>query len=450
MRREAASTARAAALATVLILLAGCERGPGRVVGRTVRSEDGTGYGPVLVSLFEIDRLEILDETWTDDEGFFSFERVRPGTYVPVVHDNEREVFHLPEASYPVRRGRTVEIVLRLIRGHPLFDYGLRLQGRVTDATNGRPIEGAIVETTHPDEGNVSLFSEVWGRSHHLNRITDAEGRFQLWPLAVIVIDDEQRVPHVRIAHPGYRSAFRGGWRSHQVPQNLEVALERGTDPGVITGTLQTLRGKPVEGLAVAVEWRRGENAYPKAPDAGHTFDGGVQPNLMLPGLVGVSDADGRFRIEGIPVGGLVLDPSYPRDDGWVGQQGVVVEVTEALPEVDAGTIFVAPALTPLHPLDGDVVGPEFEFRWDPVEGATFYRLNFWRAVDGAALNVGVDSLAYRPPPGVFLSGDYVWELLAFLSLNPSIEMTRTERPLEFRVEGDDADVTPPAGILWR
>jgi hypothetical protein len=430
---------------TSAMILVGCEsagpRDVGTFRGRTVRGEDGAGYGPVTVGLLHVADLTWFGHVQTDSSGGFEFEDVPPGSYVPVVTDNTRELFHLNEASYAMRAGRIVQLELVMVPNYgALYDFGLVLRGEVTDAETGEPVENAVVETTHFDETNQSLFSEIHGSSDTVTQLTGPDGRFLLWPLAKLVLnpDDIGRVPHVRIYKPGYRSAYAGGWRTNQVPHRLRVALQPGADLNLVTGRLRTLAGEPVANLGVALEWRRAVDSLKEDPATG---------KILMPRLVGWSDDDGIFRIEGVPDGGFVLDPSFLRDDGWVGQQGVVVDVGPSQREADAGDLVVSPAFAPEFPLDGaQLTAQQLRFDWPEVEGAMVYQIDFRRRSDGGWLTVNTENLFLDPDPGVFsVATDYTWLLKAFASLNPIVEITRFERPQEFTVtEGSDVAASSP------
>jgi len=422
----------------ILFLLAACagDPGPGAPVpddgnkdiltpalrGQVVRQEDLTGYGPVLVALQEAKTRHVVALTTTDDEGNFLFEELDVTPHVPVVYDNRRGVFHLPESHYTAGPNEVVDVRIEMIpEAGVLAATGVPLQGRVTDAATGDPIFGAIVETTSIQESVRTLFSELEGRSNRLTQPTDADGRYRIDHMPVFTLNNLEVVPHVRVSAPGYRSQSSGGWNRDLFPGQLNVQLERGEDQGVIEGRLVHLRtGEPVAGLDVTVEWRNGGGAFPKT----------------LLGAIGTSDAEGRFRIEGLPAGGHLLNPAFPLDDGWSGEQNRTVTVPAAGP-VDVGTLRVVEAMRVIAPADREIVEDQLLLRWEPVEGAVFYVVEFFRAEDGARFETGTEEAVWKPGAEdgeefFAVDGTYLWSIIAFS--DPINEAGRPERARVFRL----------------
>ena len=428
-------------LVSLLALLAGCESNEptaGRIEGATIRVEDGEPFGNVVISLFDAETLRIEGVTQSDDEGLYEFGRLAPGEYIPVAYANGRVLFHHDQFAYEVKPGVTRRVTLRMALDSGLQDFGLRLSGRVIDATSGEPIEGAIVESTHFDEGNTSLFSELWGRSDTITSPTNAAGEFLLTPLFKFLVGEQEWVPHVRVKAPGYRSHFAGGWRINQIPQFLEFELDPGQDTGIVTGTLRDLAGSTFANLRVAVEWRRA--TFPKT----ETPAGKV----LMPDLIGVSDEKGEFRIEGLPLGGFVLDPSFDRDDGFVGEQARAFEIEFEGQEIDVGPLVVWPAIVPVQPEAFAEVDVPF-FVWEPVEDTLFYRVELRRALDNGTLTVSTETHSFNPDPDLFSEpGMYTWKVVAFLQEFPPIELGAMERPSPFFVkEGNEGKGGPDP---WR
>lgn len=421
-----------------LLLLAACAGDPGpgapdpddgnkdiltpALRGQVVRQEDLTGYGPVLVALQEAKTRRVVALTTTGEDGRFLFEELAVAPHVPVVYDNRRGVFQLPESHYTAGPDDVVDVRIEMVpEGVVLAATGVPLQGRVTDADTGEPIFGAIVETTSIQESVRTLFSELEGRSNRLTQPTDADGRYRIDHMPVFTLNNLEVVPHVRISAPGYRSQSFGGWNRDLFPGQLNARLQPGQDEGAVVGRLVHLRtGEPVSGLDVTVEWRNGAGTFPKT----------------LLGAIGTSDAEGRFRIEGLPAGGHLLNPAFPLDDGWSGEQNRTVTVPAA-GVVDVGTLRVVEAMQVVAPEDRAVVEGDLLLRWEPVPGATFYVLRFFRAEDGAGFQTGTTETAWKPgfedgEDFFAIDGTYRWSIIAYA--DPINEAGRPERSRVFRL----------------
>jgi len=389
--------------------------------GEVVQQEDGLPYGPVLVALQEAKTRRVVDLQTTGPDGGFLFEDLEPGPYVPVVYDNAREVFHLDRSHFNARRGAIVEVTVEMaIDPDPLSATDLPLTGRVTDATTGDPIAGAIVETTSIQESSRTLFSELEGRSNLMTQPTGDDGRYTIEHMPAFTLNNIELVPHVRVSAPGYRSRAFGGWVRDLFPGVLNAQLEPGTDQGVIEGRLVHLRtGEPVSGVDVTVEWRNG---------------GGTFPKTLLAGAIGTSDAEGRFRIEGLPQGGHLLNPAFPLDDGWSGEQMRVADVPQD-GVVDVGTLGVVEAMQLVSPADDARVTGDLLLQWEPVPTAQVYVVLFRRAEDGARYEAGTTESAWKPTPEDTAEyfnpgGTYLWSVIAYSA--PSFEAGRPERSRVF------------------
>ncbi len=447
------------ALAAVAVVLAVALFGPGcrgttpgvsdaRIFGQVVKSENGEPYRALAIALLNEEKVRIVATVEPDENGFYEFTGVARGTYVVVVYDEARQLFHTARASYRVEPGDELELDLPMMAGFNLNDLSLRLVGRVVDFETEEPIEGVVVESTHLGEGTLTLFSEIRGHSSALTDVTDAEGRFLLFPASVLETAEGVLVPHLRAAKTGYRGGFEGPWERNRIPQLITVRLQRGEDDGVVTGRITTLEGAPKAGVPVALEWRRFAFNFPKdglvfGPRVGQLWPGATPrtdarlAKQAFPGAVGVSDADGFFRIEGLPVGGYVADPSYPRGDGWTGEQLQNVAIDRAGQVANIGVLRVTPAVIPLGPTDGMELKPwQLRFDWNPVRGAQQYLVEIVR-FDGWTHFYPTNNTFYDPNPlGFDDVGNYRWNLIATKELG--FEVGRTERERAFTITEND------------
>ena len=156
--------------------------------------------------------------------------------------------------------GEPLEVILRL---------AARLSGRVLDRDR-RPVEDAWVwAQTERERARYHGRMEAW---------TDADGSF--------AIEDVEAGPvMVMVRAPGYQRYKISGL---QVPPGgehgeLEIVLERGA---VVEGTVRDTEGKPVIRASVHV-----------MPRSDGSRSGGFG------GSIGSTDAEGRFRIDGVPLG---------------------------------------------------------------------------------------------------------------------------------------------------
>jgi hypothetical protein len=134
--------------------------------------------------------------------------------------------------------------------------------------------------------------------------------------------------------------------------------------------------------VPLALEWvSRPESA----------FKGGEEPpqdQVLLLGHTALSGSDGGYRFEGLPSGFYQVLTGYRRDDGWLRVDGPslpdgLVRPRVTIPDsgqVELGPIAAAPAVVPILPISGTVVGPQPDFEWQewPLIGtrwATGYRL---------------------------------------------------------------------------
>lgn len=418
----------------------GCDDGgsPGarsRLEGQTVRVEDGTGYGPVTLALLDPERLSLQAVVESDADGEFLFVDVPAGRYVPVVYDETRVLYHAATPTVQVTSGRSARVVLPMIAVTPTAD--LQLHGRVVDAVTGKPIVGAMADLgslgprSHTSRRE---FSELDGWTGSLNQVTDATGRFRLTPVYFLAgPGTSPATPELLITAPGYLAYRRQGFESEaELSDTVRVAMQPGRDDGIVTGRLIGLDGQPVAGLRVGLEWTRVTLGAGKLGTELPLSPPTLQPNVIVQQAVGLSDADGRFRIDGAPTGFFLVIAAYPRDDGWAGQYGPNADLTAA-DSTDAGDIIVVPTVLTTYPADLDtVLANEAAFSWIPVSGASSYQVTLYKPDGRVAVSLPDPDPFIDPPDSSFAQpGLYLWNVQAFADIG---EISRTDRARSFVV----------------
>jgi len=422
-----------------LLALAACDDElprTGALGGQVVRLEDGVGYGPVAVAIYEMDSLRAVASTVTDEDGRFWVGRLKPGLYTPVVYDEKRVVFHLERPRYDVQRGTTVRARIPMTAADFYTDTGVFLEGTILDAEDDSPISLAVVEVADIENATdvpFWSFSEIDGRGGPLVSVTDATGHYRIGPMPIVPnpMTGDLTVPHVRIHHPLYVDAGIGPWDRFQIPAVRNVRLRRGEDTGVIHGELRYLLyegsrlTQPAAGIRVALEWQGMGSLFPK---------------LLMSPPSSVSDAEGKFEIRGLPPGRYVLLPAYLPDDGFVGETKRIVAITVPGAEVTVSApLAVAPAIRLLSPAD-DAVEPEpVLFDWEDVPGATEYIFLLTRGEDLWRFEFGTGDESQYVVDGdarEFLSRGrtFRWGVTAF---NEDGELSASERSYFLRLSSD-------------
>lgn len=256
-------------------------------------------------------------QTLTGSDGRFRFPDL------PLGRRFDLEVFHegFVPASLPgveAKPGSPLRIELR---------EGRTLTGRVID-TDGEPIPKAGIAIVEIMSGEL----EGSGFSHGLTRDharTDEEGRFILSNL-------EPGPVELQVDAPGFRRKRVPGL---QIPERgepyVEISLERGA---AIEGRVLDGEGRPARGAMVRAE--------------GERTDAGV---LSFAG--GRTDAEGRYRLDGLEVGPHQVHAESPERDLRAQR---VLEVRPGTNRLD---------LT--FPSGVEVSGQAVDEQGDPVPGAT-------------------------------------------------------------------------------
>jgi hypothetical protein len=300
----------------------------------------------------------------------------------------------------------------------PTFPDSLpRFSGKVVDSATGQPLEAAFV-------GLNPYLTGYQGDTDAKDDVTDAAGRFSvsLIPLAMNPdIGNIIQLQPLLVVRHGYRPTywryqFRNGSQETDI-KGVTISLEpaRDTDTGVLHGRL-VWGGEPVAGLPVGLAL------------AG-------LGNKVGPGLTGygaVTDDEGRYRIEGLPAGGYIVQPGYLVGDGAVfpippGFQAFVVRPDE---ETDAGDLSVLHEIRPIQPYEGAFLGFQPKILiWTAVPGAEEYEVRLDR---GVLARVEVSQF-YIPQDMEIWPGLHTWEVGAFAKGDSLIGFSQV--PFQFRIE---------------
>ncbi|MDR3620022.1 MAG: carboxypeptidase regulatory-like domain-containing protein [Paludisphaera borealis] len=233
------------------------------------------------------DEHDALPEYWprtqtTDAEGRFTIESVPPGMYVNL--DFRHPDYAVDEVTVNTIPERTLSPSIRgfeIVPVEPTFTHTLEparpVQGRVTDKESGKPLAGMLVEMIPMRRHGGQRFSTR----------TDADGRYRVSGHST---DGTYFTTVYPKADSGYLSSkeLQNGWPAGAKHLEVNFALEKGRlIPGRVVDQ-NTKRG--VAGAAVVYQPSR------KNPNRGdHDLRNPV-----------VTDADGRFKITGLPGEGFL------------------------------------------------------------------------------------------------------------------------------------------------
>ncbi|MEQ1631753.1 MAG: carboxypeptidase-like regulatory domain-containing protein [Planctomycetota bacterium] len=215
----------------------------------------------------------------TDDRGMLLFRRIPAG---PVVVETLRNPFDVERAT--IVRGDETQIELRLARG-------VRLTGKVVDAA-GRAVAGALLEWVRVDRRNQQLVP---------CGTTDDDGRFAL--------DGVPAGVYLGARKEGFAvSHFRQIAASDE---GTEFVLVLDTAGGSLVGLVRDRRGRVAADAQVQVVL--GGIAFGQMMSADNV------PQARQNIWTARSDADGAFRIDGLPVGEWAVSARGPDASGWAG-----------------------------------------------------------------------------------------------------------------------------------
>jgi len=241
----------------------------------------------------------------SDDEGRFALSPLPAGVYE--LRASSADAVSAPREGLLLEPASALDVELPLIEG-------ARLAGRVLDEDDGRPLAGAELEV---------IEDALTATPAHT--VADAEGRFSVSPLRAV----RQRV---WVRAPGYvplvGASFVPGKSSQRITLSRSGTLEGvvvDEDGAPVAGAQLEVIGKTARGASIHVVGPALElgatsvpppatdnlavtrGPVPKVPLVPVPVAVGDDPGALLGGLGFLSEAGGRFRIEGVPAGRLEL-----------------------------------------------------------------------------------------------------------------------------------------------
>jgi RNA polymerase sigma factor (sigma-70 family) len=185
-------------------------------------------------------------------------------------------------------------------RRSPETTQNVEIQGRVLDP-EGKPALGATVYVNPAAEGKESIISTKTGE----------EGRFSLLVPQSTLIVPQLSIPRTTITVVATAKGCGPDWRDVPIDDlNKEMSLRLVKDDVPIEGRILSLEGKPLAGIQVSVQaikrFPKGDFDRVLRAERNGTQVGNVTEERRLwltnvhPARTGTTDADGRFRIDGI------------------------------------------------------------------------------------------------------------------------------------------------------
>jgi hypothetical protein len=427
----------------LLVFIAACDEdddGPRETIfaGNLVLALDETPMAGLEVTLFEPETQVAVAQDVSDSNGEFEFAGIPEGSYVPVVHANGYRPILMARPRWPIARGERVHVEIRMRESARISQTPYSLTGRVVDNVTREPIPNARIEMNFAGAGELAQvnWSEYDGWSTTLEATSDADGMFfiQPCPLIEFSVSSVRYIPGYRVTAPGYQS--RRMDRNYE-PESISsivqgVRLTPGEDLGTIEGRVLDRFGQPLEGVPVSVEWRRGDEALREfEPVLNH----GSPDDILIPDGVARSDADGLYRVTGLPQGFYNVQAGIYPDDGWTGLRvgGVEIPGFSATATAD---VVAYPVVRIVEPAEGaELDGTPARFSFEEYPEATKYEILVRRDFDGlsALLPSQTGTLEINPDMGFFQQdGTYAWQVLARDASSTAIGLT--DRAHAFRI----------------
>lgn len=250
--------------------------------GRVVDAADRPVAGVKLV-LFDQVTYGDQQEAETNEEGRFDIRHLSPGTYTLMLLRPDRAGLKMPLEMPAVEIPPTAPTV-------NLGDLKLpaegAIEGRVTD-TRGKPIEGVevhVAEAPDLESGSLNLGEGAGDAQRLPSYRTGPDGSFRAEEL-----ESGDRFD-LHLKHPDYAETTVAGI---EVPTKEPVRIEMKAGHR-LAGQVVDTEGKPVAGASLT--WiERSE---------------GIAGLIGSQRPLGVTDAEGRFQVRGLPAGSLDLEVS--------------------------------------------------------------------------------------------------------------------------------------------
>lgn len=261
---------------------------PGATLAGRVIGPDASALGGGEARVFHLSSPERLRHTELsaplDAEGTFTFEGLGAGEYVVQAEVPGWSVSF--EHGLRLEAGETRHLSLEATRG-------ATLTGRLAIVGDGGPVEGAQL-TVEPE--TPGLPKDVRARARHVVE-SDAEGRYRVVGLPPGPISVQVEAP--------WETRVRADLVVFEAGQELERDFELQA-PGVLEGRVLQAAGGGVAGAVVEVAWS-GPAISPRLDRRGRVGRGRLRTTC---------DAEGRFRLEGLPGGRSLEVVAYSGEAG--------------------------------------------------------------------------------------------------------------------------------------
>ncbi|MDH4337877.1 MAG: carboxypeptidase regulatory-like domain-containing protein [Candidatus Krumholzibacteria bacterium] len=304
----------------------------------------------------------------TDNNGHYSLGNPPAGDWYLFVFSDSALVFDTDDVRVSVRRGQRIKRDIEMMRSELWGMNPPRIAGTVTDARNGRPLEGAYVSGFA-----FATWHSFVGISIDVEDMTDAAGQYSVVPMEVF---NSPGTAQLGISKEGYAPIYMLDVPLPADPDSVlvfDVALQPADGNSAIHGRVVDVNGRAVDGLPVALDY----TTIPYPPRNGPAKGDDKPQRVPVLGASLRTDAKGVFEFNDLPPGTYYIDAGFLPDDGYVGSvaDDPIFEVAgDEL--VDVGDLRVVPAVVPLSPANGSTgVDRRPILRWEPVPGADSYQV---------------------------------------------------------------------------
>jgi hypothetical protein len=275
-----------------------------------------------------------------------------------------------------------------------------KISGKVVDTSTGLPLDQVFVSLS-------PYLTGYEGKTEPSDDVTLTAGLYSVYQIPFTVnpvTGNIKQVQPLRFSRAGYRPVQHfiyppnGHWDLDFRGVLIGMVPVAKEDSASISGRL-VRDGAPVAGVSVGV----GMADVPAAEKAG----------AGMPGWTGTTDAEGIYRITGLPAGTYFLQPGYAVGDGifFPNQPNIELVEVDQGQAVEAKDLTVIHEITSTHPIPGAQIStPPDSLRWTPVPGAVRYEIKF----NVHVLPPTESNAAYLSPDLITYVGRQIYSVLAY------------------------------------